>query len=356
MRLLPVSLAVLLLAGCTLVPADDGGHAESGSFRAPDAIGEWTPTADWAAEIDKEIGGHRAADNEALQRAERDIDEERLSDSYGADAIVEAYQRNDMEQLVLLRMVATQAAGYFLPASDTDTERLGTEVPTNELRTIGDVECAVFHPLPQQKESDQNAYSECMMRSESLTVWLGPVAMVPDDLADLLQVAWDEIGGGAATPPAAVQVAPLELPATLGDFTARSTVDPDYPDYTSDDLAALGTAYGVDAGAGYYATPDLESGFELYLVDTEVVEPFVKFLDAERIGLLATNPERVEINGAICLVNNNTVPAGGDRDDLEPQVQWCYLTDGGRTAFARGVFGEAAADNALIPAILHTLL
>jgi len=308
--------------------------------------------------MDEELENDKATTNEELRRADREVDEQTLSESYGADAIVEQYQLDDMRQQMMLRMVATQAGGYFSQAAAADTEWLNLQVPRNEVRTIGDVECYVTHPMPNKDESEDNAYSECMLRSESLTMWLGPTALVPEDLAELVEEAWNEVGGGTAISPSTPTITELELPQTLGDgaFVERSSIGPDVPDYTEQDLEGLARAYGVDAGANYYAAPDLDSFFDLYLVDTEVIEPYVQYFDPERLGVLAPMVQRVEIDDAVCLVSNLTVPAGGDASKLDPKVQWCYLTKDGRTAFALNVSGNAADDNSVIPAILASVL
>lgn len=45
-----------------------------------------------------------------------------------------------------------------------------------------------------------------------------------------------------------------------------------------------------------------------------------------------------------------------DAQVVEPHVQWCYETEGGRSAFALNVSGDVAKDTSLIPAILRELL
>ncbi len=363
MRLLAaVSLVALLaLTGCVPQPhADRDRDDEATELEAPDSFADFTTTLAWAKDKDKELGGTRAQDNETLFRADRDVSEELLSESYGAEAVIEAYQRDDFREQVQLRMVAAQADGYFVPAVVSDFEHQGLNLRAREVRTIGDVECLVTHIPSTEEESDENTYSECMMRSESLTIWLGTVAMVPDDLAELVDEVWDDVDGGDPIAPSTSSTGTIDLPASFEGFAPRAEVYADDADrlagYVDDDLAALAAAYGVDAGAASYASPDLRSSFDLYLVDKPIVEPFVPYQDPERLGLLAANPERVEIDGAVCQVTNNTVPAGGDVSDLEPKIQWCYLTDGDRTVFALNVAGDVADDTALIPAILHSVL
>lgn len=368
MRLLAISLAaVLALAGCALLPQaptqrpdDEPEQSESVDFAAPDSFGDWTTTLAWAVAIDEERDTDQAEKNEALQRAERDVDEQLLSDSYGADAIVEAYQRDDYQQTTLLRMVAAEGSGYFVPASESDTTYLKTKSPRTEVQRFGDVECLVVHPQVMQEESEDNVYSECMMRSEALTIWLGPVAVLPEDLAELTEEIWDDVDGGTPTTSSTPSIDELELPETIGDYVASASVLPDWSErfdtYTELDLEALATAYNADAAVGFYRSTDLNSSFDLYLVDTKVVEPFIHYVDPERIGMVAPTIERVEIDDAVCLVSNLGVREGGSRDDLESQVQWCYLTDGDRTAFAMHVTGDASDDNELIPALLASLL
>jgi hypothetical protein len=365
MRLLAVSLtAVLLLAGCTSTAAttrdddDDDEQTSQLDFDAPSSIGDWTTTTAWAEDMDVELGDDRATTNESLMRDDRDVDEQNLSDGYGADAIVEQYQLDDMRQTMMLRMVATEAGGYFSQAAAADIERLGFEVPRNEVRAVGDVECFVTHPSPTKEESDSNAFTECMLRSETLTLWFGPVSLVPEDLAELVEEAWDEVGGPTPISPSSPSIDQLDLPETLGggEFVERSSVLPNYIDYSESDLESLARAYGVDAGVGYYTDAELDSFFDLYLVDAEIVAPFVHYLDPERIGMVAPTLQRVQIDDAVCLVSNMAVRAGGDPDDLDPRVVWCYLTRDGRTAFALNVSGAAADDNALIPALLKSVL
>jgi len=366
MRLLAISLtAVLALAGCSLLPEaadepdDDDEQSEAIDFEAPETIGDWTTQLAWAIEFDEENDSDKAVKNEQPRRADRDVDEQILSDSYGADAIVEAYQRDDMNQMMLLRMVATRADGYFLPATTQDAEWLGLDIAPRELQSFGDVQCFVQHSS-MSEETEDNTFSECMMRSETLSIWLGPTRMLPEDMADLTEEAWNEIGGGDPIGASDASTDELELPKTLPGFVERASVQPAAADridlWHEQDLEALTAAYGADAGAGNYSSPDVESAFQLYLVDAEVVEPFVQYLDPERLGLVAPNLQRVEIDGAICLVSNMAVPFGGDAGKLKPKVQWCYLTEGGRTAFALNVSGDVADDTGAIPALLRELL
>lgn len=367
MRIFAISLTVVLaLAGCALLPtgdtepdSDDEQQSETVDFAAPETIGDWTTQLAWAIEFDEENGSDKAEKNEQPRRADREVDAQILSDSYGADAIVEAYQRDDMNQMMQLRMVATKADGYFLPASSSDSEWLKVDIAPRELQTFGDVQCFVQHTSTSE-ETENDTFSECMLRGESLTIWLGPTRMLPEDMADLTEQAWHEIGGGDTVGPYTASTDELELPETLPGFVERASVQPSAADridlWHEQDLEALASNYGVDAGAGNYASPDMDSSFQLYLVDAEAVEPYVQYLEPERIGLVAPNLQRVEIDGAICLVSNMAVRFGEDPEGLKPQVLWCYLTEGGRTAFALNVSGEVAKDTSLIPEILRGLL
>ncbi len=356
---------VLALAGCALLPeaepeaGGDEAQTETLEFAAPETIGDWTTQLAWAIEFDEENGSDKAEKNEKPRRADRDVDEQILSDSYGADAIVEAYQRDDMNQMMLLRMVATQADGYFLPASSSDSEWLNVDIAPRELQTFGDVQCYVQHSSTTE-ETESDTFSECMMRSESLSIWLGPTRILPEDLAELTEEAWQSVGGGDPIGASDASTDELELPATLPGFVERASVQPSAADridlWHEQDLEALTAAYGVDAGAGNYASPDVESAFQLFVVDKEVVEPYVQYLEPERLGLVAPNLQRVEIDGAICLVSNMAVRFGDDPAGLKPQVQWCYLTESGRTAFALNVSGDVGDDTSLIPAILREVL
>lgn len=366
MRLIAISLTALLaLSGCALLPEGtddpkpDPEQTETEDFAAPDTIGDWTTQLAWAIEFDEEKGGDKAEKNEEPRRADREVDAQILSDNYGADAIVEAYQRDDMNQMMQLRMVATKADGYFLPAVTQDAEWLGLDIAPRELQTFGDVQCFVQHSS-MDEETEDNTFTECTLRGESLTIWLGPTRMLPEDMADLTQEAWDEIGGGDTVGPYTASTTEIELPETLPGFVERASVQPAVVErsevWHEQDLEALASTYGADAGAGNYASPDLVSGFQLYIVDAVVVAPYVQYLDAERIGLVAPTLQRVEIDGATCLVSNMSVPFGGDESKLKPKVQWCYLTEGGRTAFALNVGGDVSEDTGAIPAILSGLL
>lgn len=361
MRFVCLAASALLLAGCALLPEGPAEREPEPTpektaelvefdFEAPTRFGDWTTIAQWSEEWDEQHDSTKAVENEQRIAKDRAVDAEILESTYGVEAIVEGYQRDSMGYLATLRMVATQADGYFVPASDQDLDYLGRSTPLREVLWFDDVQCLMLY-------SD---FSECMVSNEQLTIWFGPVTMDAEELAEATLDLWQKIGAGEPASASTARISELTLPTTLGDYTLQSTVRPDddarLTGYAKADLEALATAYGVDAGVAYYTSADLDSFFSLYLVDAEVAPPYVPYVDPERLGLVAPLQQRIEVDGAVCMVSNLAVPFGGDAAGLDPQVVWCYLTEGGRTAIALKVAGEVAGDAEAFVQLLRTVL
>jgi hypothetical protein len=359
MRFVCLAASALLLAGCALLPEGPAERTPAPvethelvqfDFEAPTRFGDWTTIARWSEEWDEEHDSTKAVENEQRIAKDRAVDAEILEKTYGVEALVEGYQRDNMGYTATLRMVATQASGYFAPASDQDLDYLGRSTPLREVLWFDDVQCLVLY-------SD---FSECMVSNEQLTIWFGPVAMDAEELAEATLDLWQKIGAGEPASASTARISELTLPTTLGDYALQSTVRPEdatrLTGYAKADLEALAAAYGVDAGVAYYTSTNLDSFFSLYLVDGEVAPPYVAYADPERLGLAAPMQQRIEVDGAVCMVSNLAVRYGGDEADLDPQVVWCYLTEGGRTAVALRVAGEVAGDAEAFVQLLRTVL
>ncbi|MET0990689.1 MAG: hypothetical protein ABWY54_08590 [Glaciihabitans sp.] len=365
-RIAPVAvtaLAFLLLAGCAPTRGESSGSSTTHTL-APTSVGEWTTIEAWA----EQTGEQQAIDNAALTRADLDIDTKNLSAEFGgAEAAVEQYQRDDMAEVMTVRLVAAQSPAYFVAASQQDKERIAGASAIREIQTFDQVECSVSHPVTNSAESIDNVFTECMRRNADLTVWLGPVAQLPADLAALTDQAWEEAGGTADHPTTygiASETAqdPIALPSLLGgEFQPKDSVVnwqrsiAERAAYASADVANLESIYQAAAATQSYSLGDATASFDIFAFRASSPQPFVRYFDADRLKLLAATDEKVTVGDVACRVLNNTVAAGGDATELEPQIEWCFYSDNELTVILERPLGAVRLEAAQMAAIVDEI-
>lgn len=331
-------LASTLLAGCS-------GSALS----APSGFGDWTTEMAWAEDFDDP----RAVTNAELGAERRKHDTASISTDFAAPAATELYVLGNHEETLFLRMVATQAPAYFVPAVDVDYQVVAGVTPSAEIQSFGNVDCLVQHPSMLNPESIENVYTECMRRTSDLTLWLGPTAMLPADLAELTDVAWAAAGGPDEPPtqfvvsdPSGESSTPFPAMDQIGDYVKKETTEgwanaaDRLTGYKAIDEASLTAIHGVASFAQTYASRDWGSGFALFGVRTDTPPPFVMYEDPAHSGFIAPINEVIEMDGVRCEVRNNAVPEGGSEDDLHPEVDWCQRTGDGLTIWLADPFGD----------------
>jgi hypothetical protein len=304
----------------------------------------------WAA-----ANGDQAVENAEIRSAELQVDEQRLGELYDADAVVDLYVRGDGAVWVPLRAVATQAQSLFVPATLQDAEKTASEFPEQSLQLFGEVECRVAHGSPTE-ETAETVQSECMRRNAELTIWLGPTNLLAADLAVETDLAWEALGGTDDPPvlytsSTAGQFPVPALPERLGADYLPVTEIPEYAlslaryaSYRVADVEALESVSGGLADAQYYSSTEYGSAITLYSYLADSPPPFVWYRDPENLDALAALNEVLEFGDVTCLVSNSLVRPDGDPADLDPQTEWCHVSNGGLTVMATELTGEMRDD------------
>jgi hypothetical protein len=182
-----VGLAVgaAVVGGAWLLFGNDG--ASSSPISAPDRLSEFASHG--AAEV---YDGDRG--QELVDRLEEwdGRSSERLSATHdGAGAVVRSYTDGNAESTFLLEAVrAGVPATPFVPYSDPEV--LGLERPIEEVREFGAVTCLM------RNDPGRSHVVSCQRTSDDLTVAIshvnGDLGGDPEEVAKLVETAWDEIG------------------------------------------------------------------------------------------------------------------------------------------------------------------
>jgi hypothetical protein len=177
-----------LASGAWLLFGNDG--ASSSPIAAPERIGDYVQQADAKPNREHEQGRKIARQRDDWDRRSS----ERLSESHdGAGAVVQTYADDDLQNFFALEAVrAPVAFPPYVPY--TDPETLGFGKPSEEVRTFGDVACAIRNSGP-----DDSFVVLCVRSDAELTVQITHVAgddalsQNPEAVAELVATAWEEL-------------------------------------------------------------------------------------------------------------------------------------------------------------------
>ena len=333
----------LMLTGCSAASLPSAAPAKF--------PGDWRTLAQWSADNDGQ-----EAQNAEVSRNDNETDAEQLSADYdGADALAETYVLGNYDSVISLRAVTAQSPTYFVPSRLSDIPD-GASSAHTEVQEFGSTVCRV--------QLSTGADTECMRSDTGLTVWAGPAAVPAEDIAALVDAAWEEFGGGAGSadwPTEAGSEISIVAPATLGDGLEQGgTVAPAQATrerlagYAEADAQMLSEIYGgVAATASSYLDQDTGDYLELTAVRAATPPTYVRYEDAARMEILVSRQQRLEFGDVTCHIGYLTiVPADGSRDDLEPIVQSCSRSEIDLTVRIDVIDGDIATSPEAVAALV----
>lgn len=355
------ALIAVLLSGCGSAGVSVGLPGRT--VTAPDSLGKDWPN-DMAYSQTFEGDQHdRAVENATVRYGDYAKDAKLLSESFGgASAVVEMYVYGGYEKWAELRAVAKRAPVYF--AHYLDEERRWIDYRTGEVRTIGTSTCLVRHTDNSGTETDENTSSECMRTSDDLTVWIGPITSLPEDVAHLVDTAWVSMQGSdhddGWSPDGTGEVAVPDAVGPFSRFEAQQlpaqTVTR-FAEQQTNDVAALRKIYGeASVAQGYYLNDELDGNFYARVIASSSPIPYTPYENVERLDYYLPRYS-AEVHGDVtCQIFQTVIVTTAENvGDAEPEVQWCQRTGPGLTVIVDGVHGTIAGNAETIAALVDEI-
>ncbi|MDH6126489.1 hypothetical protein [Kitasatospora sp. GP82] len=148
----------------------------------------------------KDLGAKGSDERAAQVTTAEEHSTRSLSEAYGgAPAVVQGFADAGVEQMFTLAAVRAASPRPYVPFEDAAL--LGLAVPTDQLLTIGNVDCVLYNqptPAGQQPKPETVVVNYCQRAGAGLTVQIRQVGgddlrQHPDRVAALVDQAWSAV-------------------------------------------------------------------------------------------------------------------------------------------------------------------